>query len=146
MPEAILPGRIEGEIAFTERWARIQGALFYWLTGFKVVASGSIPVILSIVPQEPARRWSGILGGLVAIVETFTASFSLKQRFVQKRLECEALRSEVWLYRNRAGVYARTESPDVLLVERTEEIIARRIRAWAESAPMYVAGKKPDVK
>jgi hypothetical protein len=145
MPEVMLPGRIEGEIAFTEKWAIRQGALFYGLTVFKILAAGSIPLILAIMEKEPAKIWSGILGGLVAIVETFTTSFSLKQRFMQKRLECEALKTEESLYRNRAGAYARAESPDVLLVERTEGIIAKRIQAWAGAAPVSGAeGKKPN--
>ncbi len=145
MPEVTLPGRIEGEIAFTEKWAKRQGTLFYLLAVFKVVAAGSIPVILSM-PIRGAKIWSGILGGLVAIVETFTTSISLKQRFIQKRLECEALKSEKSLYLNLAGIYARVESPDKTLVERTEEIIGRRIKAWAEGASANRSEeKKPDV-
>src|SRR6266853_4815223 len=143
MPDITLPGRIEDEIAFTERWASIQGALFYGLTVFKVVAAGSIPVILSLeMFKDSARILPGVLGGLVAIVETFTSSFSLKQRLIQKRMECEALKREASLYRNRAGLYAKTESPDVLLVDRTEEIIEKRIKAWAESAPVNRAERK----
>jgi hypothetical protein len=109
---------------------------------FKVVAAGSIPVILSITIKDSARVWSGVLSGLIAIVETFTTSFSLKQRFIQKRLECEALGREVSLYRSRAGVYARAESPDILLVDRTEDIIEKRIKACAESAPVDRAERK----
>jgi hypothetical protein len=131
MPETPLPGRIEPEIAFTERWAVRQGAIYYSLTIFKIVAAASIPVILSAMPGDSARISSGILGGLVAITETFTTSFSLKQRFIQKRLECEALKREASLYRGRTGAYAKTESADALLVERTEEIIKKRTDAWA---------------
>jgi len=144
MPEDALPGRIEGEIAFTERWANIQGSLFYGLTGFKIVAAASIPIILSVVSTDSARLWAGVTGGLVAIVETFTVSFSLKDRFAQKRLECEALKQERWLYLGRAGVYAETETPEKLLVERVEAIIEKRIKAWAESvAKDHPGSKKP---
>jgi hypothetical protein len=64
MPEVTLPGRIEGEIAFAEKRAVRQGALFYRLTVFKVVAAGSIPVILSITIKDSARVWSGVLAAL----------------------------------------------------------------------------------
>ena len=66
MPEVALPGRIDAEIAFTERWANIQGSLFYGLTGFKVVAAASIPIILSLVSTDSARLWAGVMGGLVS--------------------------------------------------------------------------------
>jgi hypothetical protein len=60
-------------------------------------------------------------------------------------LECEALKREASLYRERADVYAKTESPDALLVERTEAIIWNRIKAWAESSPVNRAERKnPD--
>src|SRR5437879_11521571 len=119
-----LPGRIESEIAFCEQWARRQGYLYQSLTAFKIIAAASIPVILTLSkPGDSGRLWAGVLGGMVAVMEALRSTFELEKRWIQKRLECEALKSEETLYRARAGTYAKVDNPDVLLVERTEMLI-----------------------
>jgi Protein of unknown function (DUF4231) len=133
MPETILPGRINSEIAFSEKWAKIQGFSYYALAVLKVFAAGSIPYLLTIGPSKTynIKLIIGVLGVLVAISETFTTSFSLRKRFEDKRLECEALKSEAYLYRGKVGVYANDATRDAALIAITEKIIARRVRSWA---------------
>ena len=124
------PGRIDGEIVFAEKWARWQGYWYHSLTAFKIIAAGSIPVILTISkPEDSGRMWAGILGGMVAVMEALRSTFELEKRWTSKRLECEALKRERCLYEGRAGIYAKAEDPDALLIERTEAFIEERIAA-----------------
>lgn len=42
MPDGALPGRIEGEIAFAEKWANRQGCPLLRVTVFKIVGAGAM--------------------------------------------------------------------------------------------------------
>jgi hypothetical protein len=111
MPEVTLPGRIEDEIAFTEKWANRQGNLFYGLAVFKVVAAASIPVILSI-DMRGAKIWSGILGGLVAIVETFTTSYgrNAAERRQLRHIRDQSSKDRIYGCRNPAEILQSRQS------------------------------------
>ena len=91
-------------------------------------------LVIAISVAISAPNWlAPALGGVIALAEGIRTLFGYKDTYPTYRRTAEELRSEAWLYAQRAGRYATAENPDQLLTERVVEISQAETTDW-ESA------------
>lgn len=89
-------------------------------------------IAISVAFDVPA--WAApALGGVIALAEGIRTLFGFKDSYPTYRRAAEELRSEAWLYAQRAGRYDEADDPLKLLAERVVEISRSETVDW-ESA------------
>jgi hypothetical protein len=89
----------------------------------------ALVIAISVAIQAP--HWlAPALGAVIALAEGIRTLFGFKDTYPTYRRTAEELRSEAWLYAQRAGRYATGENSDQLLTERVVEISRAETTDW----------------
>jgi hypothetical protein len=89
----------------------------------------ALVIAISVAIQAP--NWlAPALGAVIALAEGIRTLFGFKDTYPTYRRTAEELRSEAWLYAQRAGRYATGENSDQLLTERVVEISRAETTDW----------------
>jgi hypothetical protein len=89
----------------------------------------ALVIAISVAIQAP--DWlAPALGAVIALAEGIRTLFGFKDTYPTYRRTAEELRSEAWLYAQRAGRYATGENSDQLLTERVVEISRAETTDW----------------
>ena len=105
-----------------------------------IVAAALIPISVNFLY---GKLVSAALGVLIVVVEGIQQLNQFHQNWITYRSTCEALKHEKYLWIGKAGHYADTDTPDALLAERIESIIAQEHSKWVNVREQ--AGKKSSV-
>jgi hypothetical protein len=89
----------------------------------------ALVIAISVAIQAPSWR-APALGAVIALAEGIRTLFGFKDTYPTYRRTAEELRSEAWLYAQRAGRYATGENSDQLLTERVVEISRAETTDW----------------
>ena len=87
----------------------------------------AIPIL---TPLEISRQSIAVMGGTIGILEGILQLGQFHQSWIRYRSTCEALRSELFLYRTRAGPYSQTGDPHALLAERSNSLVSAENSRW----------------
>jgi len=99
----------------------------------KGVESAVLPTLirqqgLTFHPWNPAG-----LGVLVVVLEGLQSLNQFHHNWITYRSTCEELKHEKFLWLAKAGPYAASANPDVLLAERVESLISREHAKWVSA-------------
>jgi len=91
-------------------------------------------LVIAVSIAFSAPRWlAPALGAGIAFLEGARALFRVQDSYLAYRAAAEELRSEAWLFAQRAGVYGNAAAPEALLAERVVDISSRENTAWAST-------------
>jgi hypothetical protein len=79
-----------------------------------------------------------VAGATIAIITGIHGLYNLQENWITYRTTCETLKHEKYMYLTRSGVYAETEDPFRLLVERVESIISHENINWTQIQRCYL--------
>ncbi len=100
----------------------------------------------AVIPLAAGLGWSvyvtGTLGVLVVILEGLQSLNQFHHNWITYRSTCEELKHEKYLWLAKAGDYANTEHPDMLLAERIESLISREHTRWVSGREQAELEKK----
>jgi hypothetical protein len=105
----------------TNRWA------YLIMKTVQIVLAAAIPIL---TPLEIPRQAIAVMGGTIGIFEGILQLGQYHQSWIRYRSTCEALRSELFLYRTRAGPYSQTSDPHTLLAERSNSLVSAENSRW----------------
>lgn len=132
-----LKERLEDQILWYDKKSLLNQRMYKLLTSAELVLSASIPVALTVAPNDSCVRFLvGLAGAAIAVMRGIQGLCSFHENWMQYRVTCEALKREKYMYLTRSGIYCETDNPFALLVERTEQIVSRENACW-----MQIQGK-----
>jgi Protein of unknown function (DUF4231) len=105
----------------TNRWAYLT------MKAVQIVLAAAIPIL---TPLEISRQAIAVMGGTIGILEGIIQLGQFHQSWIRYRSTCEALRSELFLYRTRAGPYSQASDPHALLAERSNSLVSAENSRW----------------
>jgi hypothetical protein len=105
----------------SNRWAYLT------MKTVQIVLAAAIPIL---TPLEISRQAIAVMGGSIGILEGILQLGQFHQSWTRYRATCEALRSELFLYRTRAGPYSKTSDPQALLAERSNALVSAENSRW----------------
>ena len=135
---ALVIKRLDGQIQYHEAKARKANAvtnaskglkwsplhLYHFLAALHVADTHAyVKTTLAIA--------TALLGVLITVLEGILQLNQYQQLWVTSRSACEALNHEKYLYFAKAGDYAKSDAPVVLLAERVEAIAFEENAKWA---------------
>lgn len=131
--EQYLQQRVDDQLAWYDRKARVFKKRHRWLKGTSIVLSASIPVLIALSNQmEMLKYVAALCGAVVTIIEGFSAMFRDKDLLLAYRSAREGLMREKMLFLSQAQAYAGLSQKDALLqlVERCEAILGGENEQW----------------
>lgn len=140
MPNGSYMKRFEDQIDWYDGKATWNHDRYRRFQASAVVLSGLTPLLLAVnllfVGIE--NRWDQYLLTLLPIIVSVGATvsvallttFKYREKWTQYRDTCERLRREQALFEANAGDYTRSRSPERLLAERAEGIMAGENTSW----------------
>ena len=105
----------------TNRWAYLT------MKAVQIVLAAAIPIL---TPLEISRQAIAVMGGTIGVLEGIIQLGQFHQSWIRYRSTCEALRSELFLYRTRAGPYSQASDPHALLAERSNSLVSAENSRW----------------
>jgi len=105
----------------TNRWAYLT------MKAVQIVLAAAIPIL---TPLEISRQSIAVMGGTIGVLEGIIQLGQFHQSWIRYRSTCEALRSELFLYRTRAGPYSQASDPHALLAERSNSLVSAENSRW----------------
>jgi hypothetical protein len=142
--------RLDDQIAWyddrsgrNQRYYKLMKITVIVLAALIPLLSGlNVPSIALTVPT-----WAlGTLGALIAVMEGIQQVGQYHENWISYRSTSESLKHEKFLYLAKAGPYAATADPRVLLAERIEALISQEHAKWTSSqeAKDKSSDKQPD--
>jgi len=122
--------RLEDQINWYDKKSLTNQRLFKLLKIAIIVSAALIPFLSGL--GTPVHI-SGGLGVLIVILEGLQQLNQYQQNWIIYRSTCEALKHEKYLFLKRAGDYAQTPNPEILLAERIEGLVSTEHAKWVSS-------------
>jgi hypothetical protein len=129
--EKPVPKRLTDQIDWYDRHASKNRLVFQALKVLQILMASALPII-ALLGLGRADIIAGIIGSLLVAIEGFQQMGQYSEHWRRYRNTWDTLERELSLYDVGAGTYAGAENPLVMLVERTEVIIAAEGANWAE--------------
>jgi hypothetical protein len=105
----------------SNRWAYLT------MKAVQIVLAAAIPIL---TPLEISRQAIAVMGGTIGVLEGIIQLGQFHQSWIRYRSTCEALRSELFLYRTHAGPYSEASDPQALLAERSNSLVSAENSRW----------------
>jgi len=105
----------------SNRWAYLT------MKAVQIVLAAAIPIL---TPLEISRQAIAVMGGTIGVLEGIIQLGQFHQSWIRYRSTCEALRSELFLYRTHAGSYSEASDPQALLAERSNSLVSAENSRW----------------
>ena len=135
---ALVMKRLDGQIQYHEAKSATSQRHYKRIKGTEIVAAALIPFLaaLHVADNLASVRitlavTTALLGVLITILEGILQLNQYQQLWITCRSACEALNHEKYLYFAKAGDYAKSDEPVVLLAERIEAIALQENARWA---------------
>jgi hypothetical protein len=131
-PSRTVDGAVRERLDEQLRWhddkaVRSQRA-YVGLKFVQLTAAATVPVAAALTAGEAV---TAALGAVILVIEGMQQVGQYHHTWITTRATCEALEREKHLHLAHAGSYARARSPDRLLAERVEAIVAGQMSGWA---------------
>lgn len=133
-PEEYLKNRVEQQINWYDCKSTYNKKWFYSLQIIVLVMSATVPVgsILSTVSESIwIRVGIGILGAIATIATGIISIYQFRKNWIEYRTTAESLKYEKYMFKTKAGFYAKSEAFPVF-VERIEALISREHKNWGQ--------------
>lgn len=129
MPQSATLRRIDEQRAFYSRASRTNRRYYKSFKATSFAAAALVPLAAGI---DIHPLVTGALGVVVVILEGLQHLNQYQMNWLRFRSANELLKREEHLYQAKAGDYAATRDPLVLLAERVEEIIGSENSDWKQ--------------
>ena len=130
--------RLDDQIQYHERKSAKSQRRYKRIKGTEMVAAALIPFLAALhvadthaYVKTTLAIATALLGVLITVLEGILQLNQYQQLWVTSRSACEALNHEKYLYFAKAGDYAKSDEPVVLLAERVEAIAFEENAKWA---------------
>jgi hypothetical protein len=120
--------RLEEQLRWHDHKAICSQRTYVGLKFVQLTAAAMVPVAAAMSAGEAV---TAALGAVILVVEGMQQVGQYHHTWITTRATCEALEREKHLHLAHAGGYARARSPDRLLAERVEAIVAGQTSGWA---------------
>jgi hypothetical protein len=137
--------RLDDQIGWYGRKSQTAQRWYKLLKLLQVFAAALIPLIPVFGTPHP-EKVSAILGLVILIIEAVQQLNQYQQNWMSYRSTCEALKHEKFLFLAKAGLYAKSDKPLVLLADRIEGLISQEHAKWASVQEQAARGKKMNPK
>ena len=128
-PEDITLERVENQLHWYDRRSRSNRLYFKTLKTFTLIAAAVIPALpTSRLPHGSSL--SGMLGILIAILESLQQLNQYQANWMSYRSTAEALEREKYYYLGQAGPYSKIENRQSLLADRVEALLSQENQKW----------------
>ena len=127
--EQVTLARLDSQIAWYDHRSRINRTLYKCLKTMIIASAAAIPV-LTTAGLPHGTHIAAALGVSIAVLEGVQQLNQYQANWASYRSTAEALKHEKYFYLANAGPYAKTDRPQALLAERTEEFISQEISKW----------------
>jgi hypothetical protein len=141
VPDQVARERLADQLAWYDVKSAHHKRWFQTLKVLQIVIAAVIPVIAALGASVAV---AGALGAAIVVLESLQQLFQFQQNWIAYRATAEALKHEKYLYRARAGPYARAQHPAELLAERVEGLVSQEHAAWASSQREAASRNRPD--
>jgi hypothetical protein len=118
---------VNGFVKWYDNHSRSNRWTYLTMKAVQIVLAAAIPIL---TPLELSRQAIAVMGGTIGILEGILQLGQFHQSWIRYRSTCEALRSELFLYRTRAGPYSQTNDPHALLAERSNSLVSAENSRW----------------
>jgi Protein of unknown function (DUF4231) len=126
-PADAVRSRLEEQLRWhDDKAVRCQRA-YVGLKFIQLTAAATVPVAAALSAGEAV---TAALGAVILVIEGMQQVGQYHHTWITTRATCEALEREKHLHLAHAGSYARAGSPDRLLAERVEAIVAGQVSGW----------------
>ena len=130
--------RLDGQIQYHEAKSAKSQRRYKRIKGTEIVAAALIPFLAALHVADTHAYvktilavTTALLGVLITVLEGILQLNQYQQLWITSRSACEALNHEKYFYFAKAGDYARSDEPVVLLAERVEAIALQENARWA---------------
>jgi hypothetical protein len=132
-PQETVLLQLDEGIEFYRRNARRQMRWYRVLKAVQVVVSFLVPTAVITLPGDWAKNVAGVLGALLAAIESFNQIFGFQRHWRRWRTAERALVREKAEFECKAGHYVSSgeaKQPEALLCERINSIMAQELAEW----------------
>jgi hypothetical protein len=129
--------RLETQIEWYDRKSGQAQHLYKRAKVAELMVAASVPPLAGL--RAPVAVVS-ILASIVVVLEGLQHLFQWNEHWIAYRSTCEALKHDRYLYLARAGPYAVSPDPHVLLAERVEGLVSQEHAKWASSTQQQTQG------
>jgi len=130
--------RLDSQIQYYEAKSAKSQRRYKRIKGTEIVAAALIPFLAALHVADTHAYvktilavTTALLGVLITVLEGILQLNQYQQLWITSRSACEALNHEKYFYFAKAGDYARSDEPVVLLAERVEAIALQENARWA---------------
>jgi hypothetical protein len=145
--------RIEELIAGSEARAARAWRNYHWLQGLTIGLAAITPCLIVLAKENPGN---GLLNWLQLFVPAFAAIsaglghiFHWREDGVRYTSLAEAIRSQLWRFSTRAGIYGPTLSEDEVvdrLVVNVDDLNLKAVAQWSATQASEVTPAAPPAK
>jgi hypothetical protein len=123
--------RLEDQIAWYDRKSASHQS---WYKALKIVTmtSGVLVPVFSTAAWGPPQV-AAALGVVIVLAEGLQQINQHQANWIAYRSTCESLKHEKFLYLGRAGPYASSDKPHLLLAERIEGLVSQEHAKWVSA-------------
>lgn len=128
-----IPPRLAQKIAEYDERADHHMRFYENLKLLEIICGFAIPTCALLLTPDRARVVTGILGSLIAAIETYLQFRQYERHWQRWRTTAMALKQEKFLFLQKAGPYGDPSAPtsaSTLLAERVEQIIWSEHELW----------------
>ena len=119
--------RLDDQIGWYDEKSTYCQRMYKALKLVEIVAAALVPLLAGL----SAKGWiTGLVGALVVALEGVQHLNQYHDRWISYRSTAEALKHEKYLHAAKAGPYAASQTPDMLLAERTEGLVSQEHAKW----------------
>lgn len=128
--------RLDDQIAWYSRKSRQAQKMYKIFQVTEIIIAAAIPLLSGYATDcITIAIIVGILGAIIAIIETISKLFKWHENWIEYRTTCELLKYHKYLYLTQSSPYNPTEETiDNLFVKNIEDIISSENNQWKINA------------
>lgn len=143
--ESFLDGRYKEQLSWYDTKSQKNKQAYQAFQWGVVIASATLPALIVALPES--LKWiSVVLSIVLAIGTTALKTFKFQEIWINYRTIAETLKKEKVFFDAEIGDYADSENPELLFVERVENLISRENSLWIISVRDDDESKKSKTK
>jgi len=119
--------RLENQISWYDSKSINNQRTFKLLKIVEIGAAALVPVSATMAMPTAITASLGIL---ITLLEGLQHLNQYQHNWITYRSTCESLKHEKYLYLAKAGPYASSNDPHVLLAERVESLVSQEHKKW----------------
>lgn len=126
--------RLNAQIRWYSKKSREAQKNYKRLQVIELVLAALIPLLSSYTVGRPrVAFFVGVLGAIVAIIESLERLFRYHENWIEYRSICEMLKREKHLYLMNASPYGADETREQLFVRNVESLISAETSKWTST-------------